>query len=412
MIKPTLTYFFDTRRQLSDGKFPLKLTVYYAGQKKRYKTPFKTTPDGFDKLFAENVRSDAFKLFKRVTTRWMDEQTQMAEAINPFSFAEFEEEFYADKIKAQKIQLNDTVKSIYDKHIAMLKEEGRISTANSYTDSLTSVLSYKKSLKISQVNFDFLNAYEKWMVEKGRSLTTVGMYLRALRTIYNIAIENELIDASKYPFRKYTIPSPQKNSRTLKKEEIKKVLSHKPKNDFDAKALDFWTFSFMSNGMNFRDIALLKHQNIVGDFIEFRRSKTQRILKNNSLPILVPVSDMIDKIIKKRKGPSTKKEDYIFPILENGLTPLEMDNRIRTFIRNTNKRLVKIGEELGLTMKMTSYVARHCFDNIQKNNNAPLAYISEALGHSNLKTTQNYFGRFEDEGLKVFHSGLMEGLVD
>jgi hypothetical protein len=91
----------------------------------------------------------------------------------------------------------------------------------------------------------------------------------------------------------------------LKKEEIKKVLSHKAKNDFDAKALDFWTFSFMSNGMNFRDIALLKHQNIVGDFIEFRRSKTQRILKNNSLPILVPVSDMIDKIIKIKKGKFT-----------------------------------------------------------------------------------------------------------
>ena len=89
-----------------------------------------------------------------------------------------------------------------------------------------------------------------------------------------------------------------------------------------------------------------------------------------------------------------------------------MDNRICTFIRNTNKRQVKIGEELGLTLKMTSYVARNSFATIQKNNNTPLAYISEALGHSNLKTTQNYFGRFEDEGLKVLHSGLMEGLVD
>ena len=45
----------------------------------------------------------------------------------------------------------------------------------------------------------------------------------------------------------------------------------------------------------------------------------------------------------------------------------------------------------------------------RKTRNAPLAYISEALGDSNLKTTQNYFGRFEDEGLKVFHSGLMAG---
>jgi len=42
----------------------------------------------------------------------------------------------------------------------------------------------------------------------------------------------------------------------------------------------------------------------------------------------------------------------------------------------------------------------------------PPWHISLALGHSNLKTTQNYFGRFEDEGLKVIHSGLMEGMVD
>jgi len=83
---------------------------------------------------------------------------------------------------------------------------------------------------------------------------------------------------------------------------------------------------------------------------------------------------------------------------------------MHTFILNTNKRLVKIGEELGLTLKMTSYVARHCFAIIQKNDNALLAYISEALGHSNLKITQNYFGRFEDEGLKVFHFELMEGV--
>jgi len=44
-----------------------------------------------------------------------------------------------------------------------------------------------------------------------------------------------------------------------------------------------------------------------------------------------------------------------------------MDNRIRTFIRNTNKRLTRVGLELGLSLKVTSYVARHCFATIQKN---------------------------------------------
>ena len=412
MEKPTLTYFFDTRSKLLDGNYPIKLTVYYGRQKKRYKTPFKATQEVYDRLLANRLRDESTKQLKRQTVSWLDKQTLIAESIIPFTFSDFENILYAEKTKSRKIQLNDGVNSIYDKHIQSLNDEGRISTANSYQDSLTSILSYKKNLKVSQITPDFLKGYEKWMTDNGRSLTTVGMYLRALRTIFNIAIENEVIDASKYPFKKYTIPAPQKISRTLKKEEIKLIINYTAKRDADAIALDYWVFSFISNGMNFKDIALLKYGNINGDFIEFRRAKTKRTTKNNSLPIMVPLDDSLLDIIRKRGNKSKKKEDYIFPILKHGLTPQQEYDHIKTFVRNTNKRLTRVGVELGLSHKVTSYVARHCFATIQKNNNAPLAYISEALGHSNLKTTQNYFGRFEDEGLKVFHSGLMEGLVD
>jgi len=412
MEKPTLTYFFDTRSKLLDGNYPIKLTVYYGRQKKRYKTPFKATQEVYDRLLANRLRDESTKQLKRQTVSWLDKQTLIAESIIPFTFSDFENILYAEKTKSRKIQLNDGVNSIYDKHIQSLNDEGRISTANSYQDSLTSILSYKKNLKVSQITPDFLKGYEKWMTDNGRSLTTVGMYVRALRTIFNIAIENEVIDASKYPFKKYTIPAPQKISRTLKKEEIKLIINYTAKRDADAIALDYWVFSFISNGMNFKDIALLKYGNINGDFIEFRRAKTKRTTKNNSLPIMVPLDYSLLDIIKKRGNKSKKKEDYIFPILKHGLTPQQEYDHIKTFVRNTNKRLTRVGVELGLSHKVTSYVARHCFATIQKNNNAPLAYISEALGHSNLKTTQNYFGRFEDEGLKVFHSGLMEGMVD
>jgi integrase len=412
MEKPTLTYFFDTRSKLLDGNYPIKLTVYYGRQKKRYKTPFKATQEVYDRLLANRLRDESTKQLKRQTVSWLDKQTLIAESIVPFTFTDFENVFYAEKIKSRKIQLNDGVNSIYEKHMQALNDEGRISTARSYQDSLTSMLSYKKNLKVSQITPDFLKGYEKWMTDNGRSLTTVGMYVRALRTIFNMAIENEVIDSSKYPFKKYTIPAPQKISRTLKKEEIKQIINYTAKRDADAVALDYWVFSFISNGMNFKDIALLKYGNINGDFLEFRRAKTKRTTNNNSLPIMVPLDENLLYIIKKRGNKSKKKEDYIFPILKHGLTPQEEYDHIKTFVRNTNKRLIRVGIELGLSLKVTSYVARHCFATIQKNNNAPLAYISEALGHSNLKTTQNYFGRFEDEGLKVFHSGLMEGMVD
>ena len=412
MEKPTLTYFFDTRSRLLDGNYPIKLTVYYGRQKKRYKTPFKATQEVYDRLLANRLRDESTKQLKRQTVSWLDKQTLIAESIVPFTFTDFENIFYAEKTQSRKIQLNDGVNSIYEKHIKALNDEGRISTARSYQDSLTSMLSYKKNLKVSQITPDFLKGYEKWMTDNGRSLTTVGMYVRALRTIFNMAIENEVIDASKYPFKKYTIPAPQKISRTLKKEEIRQIINYTAKRDADAVALDYWVFSFISNGMNFKDIALLKYGNINGDFLEFRRAKTKRTTNNNSLPIMVPLDENLLYIIKKRGNKSKKKEDYIFPILKHGLTPQQEYDHIKTFVRNTNKRLTRVGIELGLSLKVTSYVARHCFATIQKNNNAPLAYISEALGHSNLKTTQNYFGRFEDEGLKVFHSALMEGMVD
>ena len=412
MEKPTLNYLLDTRSKLLDGTNPIKLTVYYGRQKKRYKTPFKMTKEGYARLLADRLRDESTKQLKRLTVSWLDKQTQIAESIVPFTFADFENIFFAEKKKSRRIQLNDEVSSIYEKHMEALKEEGRISTASSYQDSLTSILTYKKNLKVAHITPDFLKGYEKWMTDKGRSLTTVGMYLRALRTIFNLAIENDVIDASKYPFKKYTIPAPQKISRTLKKEEIKLMINYTAKRNSDALALDYWVFSFISNGMNFKDIALLKYENIKGDFIEFRRAKTKRISKNNSLPIMVPLDDSLLYIINKRGNKSKKKNDYIFPILKHGLTPQEEYDHIKTFVRNTNKKLTRVGIELGLSLKVTSYVARHCFATIQKNNNAPLAYISEALGHTNLKTTQNYFGRFEDESLKAFHSGLMEGMVD
>ena len=95
-------------------------------------------------------------------------------------------------------------------------------------------------LKISQVKVDLLKAYEKYMVTDGKSITKVGIYLRSLRRIFYFAIEEGIINASKSPFKKYTIPSPRKSKRSLKKDDLKKILNHKPKLVSEEKALDYW----------------------------------------------------------------------------------------------------------------------------------------------------------------------------
>lgn len=78
MEKPTLTYFFDTRSKLLDGNYPIKLTVYFGRQKKRYKTPFKATKEVYDRLLANRLRDESTKQLKRQTVSWLDKQTLIA----------------------------------------------------------------------------------------------------------------------------------------------------------------------------------------------------------------------------------------------------------------------------------------------------------------------------------------------
>jgi len=53
------------------------------------------------------------------------------------------------------------------------------------------------------------------------------------------------------------------------------------------------------------------------------------------------------------------------------------------------------------------YLARHPFSRILKRGGVPIAYISESPGHSDLRTTENYLGSFEDNQKKEFGKLLM-----
>ena len=55
-----------------------------------------------------------------------------------------------------------------------------------------------------------------------------------------------------------------------------------------------------------------------------------------------------------------------------------------------------IGESLGIG-KITTYTARHSFATVLKRSGANIAYISESLGHADLKTTESYLASFEKE---------------
>jgi site-specific recombinase XerD len=54
-----------------------------------------------------------------------------------------------------------------------------------------------------------------------------------------------------------------------------------------------------------------------------------------------------------------------------------------------------IAGKTGINKPVTTYTARHSFATVLKRNGASLEFISESLGHSDIRTTENYLASFD-----------------
>lgn len=411
MSTATASIFLDTRRALKDGSYPIKLTIYYLGKKRHYKTPFKLAEEDYRKMLGTSIRDQNLKNSKNRIYKWLGEQEAIIRKMERFDFDAFETEFTKDE-RATKAKFSlEQVQPFFEDYINKLRIQERIKTAESYQSALNSLVQYRRHLKFQDITPDFLSSYEIWMIAKKKSKTTVGVYLRSLRTIYNLAMQKGVVTYTQYPFKRYTIPAPRKSKRAFKDEQIKILFNAKMELEPYAKALDIWRFSFLCNGINLKDIALLKWENIKGDYLEFFRKKTENTKRENILPIRVHLNKHAHGIIERWGNTPEDPDSYLFPILEADLSIREIENRIANLTRTTNKYLKRIGEQLGIPVKLTTYTARHSFATKLKNSEkVSLSFIMESLGHSSIKTTMDYLAGFEDETIKKNHDVLMEGL--
>ena len=83
-------------------------------------------------------------------------------------------------------------------------------------------------------------------------------------------------------------------------------------------------------------------------------------------------------------------------MLTGNETALEQKRKTQYLTRAINKRMAMIGKALGID-HISTYTARHSFATVLKRSGANIAYISESLGHQDLKTTENYLASFERE---------------
>ena len=224
--------------------------------------------------------------------------------------------------------------------------------------------------------------------------------MRNIRTIFNQAISRKIISAELYPFGKgkYVPPTSKKAKKALPIEVIEKIYNYKADNPEETKAKDMWLFAYFANGMNVKDIAFLKYENIKDGVLSFIRQKTKHSSKDNIQKIEVFITEDLDRIINKWGSKPKKPTYFIFDILDpKDLSDLQIYRNINQAVKTINKYMKRIAINLKLDRAPTTNFARHSFSTVLKRAGVSIEMISEQLGHSSIKTTQIYLDSFGSE---------------
>ncbi len=391
------------KKLLSDGKYPVCLRVTKERQCRHYKTPFSAKMDEwieptgvFNKKHSNHVQNN--RLLVKFKERAYQIITEL-EIENPdYTIQEFDTRF-----RVTYNPVTNDVFAFFDEIIHEMTYAGRVGNAKSYKDTKTSVQIFHKSKKLSfrEVNSTFLSKYDAFLRSRGGTDGGVGVKMRAIRALFNKAIERGIVKESLYPFKKYKISGLRGKGfkRALDFEEIMRIVNVDLSNHphlVDTR--NYFVFSFYTRGMNFADMMGLEWKDVEKNVIYYTRAKTKG---NFSIAIMPPVREILDYY--RINGYGNK---YVFPLFyRENYTPTQLADRKHKMLGIYNKNLKELAAICEITKNVSSYVARHSFANCLKQKGVATDVISESLGHQNLTVTQAYLKELDtqvvDKALEV-----------
>ena len=286
--------------------------------------------------------------------------------------------------------------------IDQMESSGRKGSARNYNSAYLSLRRFRKGrdIRIKKFNASLVESYNSWLIERGILRNSISFYMRILRSVYNKAVKEGLVNQT-YPFEKVYTGIDRTRKRSLAPDVLKQLIELDLNNNWKlVLARDIFLFGVYTRGMAFVDIAHLKNANIRGNEIVYCRRKTGQT-------IIVRIEKEMENIIKKYEL-RTRHSRYVFPILKD---TKDVSGRMYYQALSTyNYRLKKIQQMLGLSMPLTSYIARHTWASLAHRMSIPLAIISQGMGHSSQKTTEIYISELEETIIHNANRSLLDSL--
>jgi len=297
----------------------------------------------------------------------------------------------------EKIKIKGNTNTFQGLSNEYLKNQEKSGKYSSYLSDRSRVNQFKKFLKNGDIAFSdiselLLKQFMSYLSSKMKlSERSIVNNIIIIRTLYNLAIRQGIVDQKHYPFGRggIKIKIPQGNKIGLDIEEVM-AIEHIYLASWTPiwHTRNVWLISFYFAGMRISDVLRLKWSDIKDNRLYYTMGKNN---KSGSLKI----PDKALAIFEFYESNQKRKNDYIFPELKkaNQNDPKDMNRKIGTAVKQFNKYLKKIGEEANIEKKITTHIARHSFGNIS-GDKIPIQMLQKLYRHTSITTTMNYQGNF------------------
>lgn len=395
MSNATFTVVCYKSKMLANGEHPLMLRVCKDG-KKTYRS-LGISVNSKHWSFSKNAPKASCPNREQIIKIIINKQAELQSRVLSLNS---EQRDYTASTLLKSQNDNFTPTTVGEFYLDLIDEYTRTERCGNrliYKGSYNSLRAFSKGkldIPFSYIDTEWLAKYEKWLRSKDNKETTISLLFRTLRSAYNKAIQAKCARKSDYPFDDFKINKfdTTTQKRAIAKTDILIIKDCQPtegKRQYMELSRDIFMFSYLCGGINFTDIANLTTENITNGRLHYIRQKTGKT-------ITIGLCDEAKAILYKYENGAN---GYLFPILDKAVhkTAQQKQNRIHKILVKVNSNLKSLAKQLGIEANLTTYVARHSFASVLKKSGTNIAIISEALGHSDLATTQIYLDSFDNE---------------
>lgn len=374
-------YFFVYKAKTnSKGLAPIVLRLKYQSQKEQLFTGFSIKPQNWnkDKYLVKNGESKSVEINQHLKDLELIARQQFSLM---FQACNVSLKQIVDKLKGTEsgpLTLLELASSYNQKLKDKVGIEYKIATYIKYDITAKKLQAFlfslgRKDIRLKEITSDFISEFNSFMkTHYGNNQNTTCKHLKNLKTYIKYAVSKDWLHRS--PFGEYKISYKPKEKPFLSIQELN-ILENK---HFEiprlAMAKDLFLLQCYT-GLSFSDLKELNGEDITtgidgNKWIIKNRVKTD---VRSAIPLLPKALEIIIKYKPKYHQLPT---ETIFPV-----------NTIQRF----NAYLKEVADCCGISKNLSSHAGRRTFaSTVALGNGISIESISQMLGHTNTKITQQY----------------------